>query len=590
MNNMSGPLASLKSTAYIPPMYRVLARKYRPQTFDDLIGQEVLVRTLTNAFASGRIAHAWVLTGIRGIGKTTTARIIARGLNCIGPDGNGEPTTQPCGVCPNCVMIAEDRHVDVIEMDAASNTGVDNMRDLIDSVQYAPTNARYKVYIIDEVHMLSKSAFNAILKTLEEPPPHVKFIFATTELRKIPVTIISRCQKFDLKRIEMDELAQHLMNVAGKETIDLPRDCADLIATAAEGSVRDALSLLDQAIAMGTDAQGAVTLTAPLVRDMLGLADKTQSFALLKSIYSGQMEQALDQAKTLHSQGADPAMLLGDLLDITHYLTRIRVAPALVENLHYSPAEQALAKTMAANLSVPALTRAWQILTKGIDEMRHCINALATLEMVLVRLGYAAQLPTPAEIIRGGQLSAPSASVAEMAPSPRGGNGGGAVHAMTQAVSDHAAPRATSPAPSTVMQSAQATAVAPKLETAPAVELASFVDLVELFEIRREPMLAKYLIDDMRLVSFAPGRVEVKPVGHIPADIPARIQRRLNEWTAERWSFLYNEQASGSTTLREQRQVQLEQQKQYALAHPKVQAALAMFPDAEVDFTPNRNV
>jgi DNA polymerase-3 subunit gamma/tau len=309
-------------------MYRVLARKYRPQTFDDLIGQEVLVRTLTNAFASGRIAHAFVLTGIRGIGKTTTARIIARGLNCIGPDGNGEPTTQPCGVCPNCVMIAEDRHVDVIEMDAASNTGVDNMRDLIDSVQYAPTNARYKVYIIDEVHMLSKSAFNAILKTLEEPPPHVKFIFATTEIRKIPVTIISRCQKFDLKRVELDELTQHLVNVATKENIALPTDCATLIAAAAEGSVRDSLSMLDQAIAMGTDASGNVTLTADAIRDMLGLADKTQLFTLLKLIFNGEMEAALAQAKTLHAQGADPAMLLADLLDITHYLTRITVAPS----------------------------------------------------------------------------------------------------------------------------------------------------------------------------------------------------------------------------------------------------------------------
>jgi DNA polymerase-3 subunit gamma/tau len=582
-------------------MYRVLARKYRPQTFDDLIGQEVLVRTLTNAFASGRIAHAWVLTGIRGIGKTTTARIIARGLNCIGPDGNGEPTTQPCGVCPNCVMIAEDRHVDVIEMDAASNTGVDNMRDLIDSVQYAPTNARYKVYIIDEVHMLSKSAFNAILKTLEEPPPHVKFIFATTELRKIPITIISRCQKFDLKRIEIAELAKHLIRVSSKESIQLAEDCATLIAAAAEGSVRDALSLLDQAIAMGTDASGNVAISAELIRDMLGLADKTQLFTLLKLIFSGNMEGALAQAKTLHAQGADPAMLLTDLLDIIHYLTRITVASPLAENLHYSPAEQAMARAMVGELSIPMLTRAWQITTKGIDEMRHTVNALATLEMILVRLGYASQLPTPAEIIRGGAVSesslrprvepeggtrpssaASSATALPHLASPASGGGVGSVHPM----------------PSTTMQRAdhriigssdhRITATAAKIEPKPVVELHSFLEVVELFEARREAMLAKFLINDMRLVAFERGRIEIKPAGYIPSDVPARLGRLLSEWTGARWSVVYNEQAAGEPTLREQRASALAQQKQYAIAHPKVQAALALFPDAEIEFIPNK--
>lgn len=565
-------------------MYRVLARKYRPQTFDDLIGQEVLVRTLTNAFASGRIAHAWVLTGIRGIGKTTTARIIARGLNCIGPDGNGEPTTQPCGVCPNCIAIAEDRHVDVIEMDAASNTGVDNMRDLIDSVQYAPVSARYKVYIIDEVHMLSKSAFNAILKTLEEPPPHVKFIFATTEIRKIPVTIISRCQKFDLKRIEMDELAQHLVNVATKEAITLPADCASLIAAAAEGSVRDALSLLDQAIAMGTDITGVVTLTPDAVRDMLGLADKTQVFTLLKEIFSGNMEGALAQAKTLHHQGADSAMLLSDLLDITHYLTRITVAPVLVENLHYSPAEQAMAKAMVAELSVPALTRAWQILVKGVDEMRHAANALATLEMVIVRLGYASQLPSPAEIIRGG-VSAP-ASAAPAPAAPRASAPAAAVHSMTSAVSTTSAPVSSGPA--TVMSSGN-TALAAKIEPLPMVEVHSYLDVVQLMETRREPMLAKFLADDMRPVSFAQGKIEVKPVGHIPADIPARVCRRLNEWVGGRWNLVYNEQAAGEPTLRELRQIELSQKRDYAFAHPKVTAALEIFPGAELEFIPQKS-
>jgi DNA polymerase-3 subunit gamma/tau len=565
-------------------MYRVLARKYRPQTFADLIGQEVLVRTLTNAFASGRIAHAFILTGIRGIGKTTTARIIARGLNCIGPDGNGEPTTTPCGVCPNCIAIAEDRHVDVIEMDAASNTGVDNMRDLIDSVQYAPVSARYKVYIIDEVHMLSKSAFNAILKTLEEPPPHVKFIFATTEIRKIPVTIISRCQRFDLKRVEMDELSQHLVNVATKETIALPADCATLIAAAAEGSVRDSLSLLDRAIAMHTDSAGNITIAAESVRDMLGLADKTQSFALLKSLFDGRTDEALAAAQKLHSQGADPAALLSDLLDITHYLTRIVVAPQLLANLNYSPAEQALAKDMAATLNVPALTRAWQILTKGAEEMRHAAFAPATLEMILVRLGYASTLPTPAELVRSIQ-SAP----AGVAPAPRASSAASAPSSVsTVSARAEFASMPSAPTSTTVMSAGNA-ALATKIEPVALAEVHSFAEVIQLFEERREPILATHMVGDMRLVSFERGRIEVKPVGHMNADVPARINRRLSEWTGEKWNLIFNTNAEGEPTMREQRAAALKQQRDYAIAHPRVQAVLAVFPDAKVvDFIPTK--
>ena len=572
-------------------MYRVLARKYRPQTFTDLIGQEVLVRTLTNAFASGRIAHAFLLTGIRGIGKTTTARIIARGLNCIGPDGNGEPTTTPCGVCANCIAIAEDRHVDVIEMDAASNTGVDNMRDLIESVRYAPTNARYKVYIIDEVHMLSKSAFNAILKTLEEPPPHVKFIFATTEIRKIPVTIISRCQRFDLKRVEMDELAQHLVNVSNKESIALPMECATLIAAAAEGSVRDSLSLLDQAIAMHTDAAGAVDIKSDSVRDMLGLADKTQSFTLLKHLFSGKTDEALTQAQILHHQGADAGMLLSDLLDITHYLTRIAVAPALAVNLNYSPAEQSLAKEMAAELSVPALTRAWAILTKGAEELRHSDHAPATLEMILVRLGYASALPTPAEIVRAvqdGSVQA-SASRAPQPPATRSSapTGGATTHAISTATTTSAAP-ATAPA----MRAANtAIAVAPKIEPQPLVEVHSYLDVVRLFEEKREPILLSHLVNDMRFVNFDQGRLEVKPISHIGPDVPARIARHLREWTGTSWNFILSPHAETTVpTIREERNAAAKQARDYAVSHPRVQAVLEAFPDAKViDFIPNKS-
>jgi DNA polymerase III subunit gamma/tau len=569
----------------IQPTYRVLARKYRPQTFADLIGQEVLVRTLTNAFASGRIAHAFILTGIRGIGKTTTARIIARGLNCIGADGMGEPTTTPCGVCPNCVAIAEDRHVDVIEMDAASTGSVDNMRDLIDSVQYAPVSARYKVYILDEVHMLSKAAFNALLKTLEEPPPHVKFIFATTELRKIPVTIISRCQKFDLKRVEMDELSQHLINVSNKESIVLPEECASLIAAAAEGSVRDSLSLLDQAIAMHTDAAGAVSIHAASVRDMLGLADKSQSFTLLKLLFDGKTDEALAAAQRLHAQGADAVMLLSDLLDIVHYLTRIVVAPVLVNNLHYSPAEQAIAKEMAASLNVPALTRAWQILTKGSDEMRHADHTDAILEMILVRLGYASALPTPAELVRSIQSTPPAPS------GPRGGASASMQSSVvTSAEGRFSAP--TAPASSTVMStSGQATALAlaPSIAPAPLAEVHSYAEVVELFEARREAILASHLINDMRLVSFTLGRIEVKPITHLNADVAARINRRLGEWTGRSWNLTFTNDAEGEPTIREQRARAAAQQRDYAVAHPKVQAVLSAFPDATViDFVPNK--
>ena len=551
-------------------MYRVLARKYRPQTFDDLIGQDVLVRTLTNAFASGRIAHAFVLTGIRGIGKTTTARIIARGLNCIGADGAGEPTTTPCGTCANCIAITEDRHVDVIEMDAASRTGVDDVREIIDSVHYAPTSARYKVYIIDEVHMLSKNAFNALLKTLEEPPPHVKFIFATTEIRKIPVTIISRCQRFDLKRVELDQLTQHLINISTKEQVALGDDCATLIATAAEGSVRDALSLLDQAIAMHTDETGAVTITAASVRDMLGLADKTQTFTLLQHIFAGEMEKALEHARHLHTQGADSAMLLADMLDIVHYLTRICVAPSLAANVHFAPAEQTIAAAMAKKLSVPALTRAWQILTKGHEEMRHAAQALATLEMILVRLGYASQLPTPAEISRTLKSSAPQATASART------SAAASIHSMPSAVS----PSTTLPlsaTPSTVMSAA-----APKLEPQPVIELHSYAEVVQLFEQRREAVLAKHLADDMRLVDFTRARIAVRPVTHLAADVAARIQRHLTEWTNQRWSFTFTTEADGEPTLREQRQAAAAKARDYAMAHPNVQAVLKTFPGATV--------
>jgi DNA polymerase-3 subunit gamma/tau len=558
-------------------MYRVLARKYRPQTFADLIGQEVLVRTLTNAFASGRIAHAFLLTGIRGIGKTTTARIIARGLNCVGADGKGEATTDPCGVCSNCIAIRDDRHVDVIEMDAASRTGVDDIRDIIDSVQYAPTSARYKVYIIDEVHMLSKNAFNALLKTLEEPPPYVKFIFATTEIRKIPVTIISRCQRFDLRRVDGDTLTAHLTSVAERENVALDTLSAELIAVAAEGSVRDALSILDQAMALETDANGTTHINPESLREMLGIADKSRSFLLLEQVMTGKVEEALTLVGTLYQQGIDPSLLLNDMMEITHYLTRILAAPSLAGDVHYSPKEQETAKRLAGELSVPSLTRAWQILLKGAEEMRETSQPLAGLEMILVRLGYASELPPPATLIRQLQEGSGQGSVV-----------GSQKNVVPSAASPLPPRREEIHAPRTTHHVSPVSASALALQPEILPTLATFEDVVALFESRREAMLTHHLTHDLRLVRFTTGRIEMHPVTHLAPDIPARINRHLSDWTGTRWNLVFSDE-EGAPTLAEQKKQALEKARAYAASHPKVQAVLDAFPGAKIiDFVPNQ--
>jgi DNA polymerase-3 subunit gamma/tau len=368
--------------------YRVLARKYRPGDFAGLIGQEALVRTLTNAMASGRVAHAFMLTGVRGIGKTTTARIIAKALNCIGPDGKGGPTIEPCGECDHCRSIAEDRHVDVIEVDAASHTGVDNIRELTDGARYLPVSARYKIYIIDEIHMLSKGAFNALLKTLEEPPEHVKFIFATTEIRKVPVTVLSRCQRFDLRRVDAEVLEAHLGAIADKEGAKVAPGALTVLARAADGSVRDGLSLLDQAI-----GQAADEVTADQIRDMLGLADRTLVFDLFDHVMKGEIATALDLFDAMYKSGADPVAVVQDLLDHTHWITRMKVAPDAARVSAVSDTERTRGGDMAEALAMPVLTRAWQMLLKGLGEVQGAANPLPAAEMVLIRLAYAADLP-----------------------------------------------------------------------------------------------------------------------------------------------------------------------------------------------------
>ena len=377
--------------------YRVLARKYRPTTFADLIGQETMVRTLRNAFSLGRVAHAFMLTGVRGVGKTTTARIIARALNCTGPDGNGGPTVEPCGVCSNCTAILADRHPDVTEMDAASNTGIDSVREIIEAVRFRPMQARTRIFILDEVHMLSKPAFNALLKTLEEPPPHVKFIFATTEIRKVPITVLSRCQRFDLRRISIAELSAHYGRIAEKEGKQIDREALALIARAADGSARDGLSILDQAIAQTPDGE---SITEAAVIEMLGLADRGAVFDLFEAVMAGKTEAALTITDNAHARGADLGEMLADLLELVHTVSRLKSIPALRTGSDLPEFERVRGSAMAEKLSMPNLGRAWQMLLKGISEVEQAPDRRAAAEMVLIRLCHVAELPPPGDLVR----------------------------------------------------------------------------------------------------------------------------------------------------------------------------------------------
>ena len=556
--------------------YRVLARKYRPADFSSLIGQEGMVRTLTNAIQAGRLAHAFMLTGVRGVGKTTTARIIARVLNCIGPDGNGGPTITPCGVCENCRAIAEDRHVDVIEMDAASHNGVEGIRDLTDGVRYLPTSARFKVYIIDEVHMLTTPAFNALLKTLEEPPEHVKFIFATTEIRKIPVTVLSRCQRFDLRRVPVDMLERHFALVAEKEQVTVAPDALALIARAADGSVRDGLSLLDQAIAHGGGA-----VATEQVRDMLGLADRIQVFDLFETVMKGDISAALDRMAAQYALGVDPGVLVADLLDVTHWLTRVKLAPQGAAEPGVPEAERVKGKQLATMLSMAALTRAWQMLLKGLGEVRSAPSPLQAAEMVLVRLAYAAELPTPADTIEGlrGKLAAP-AHAAQSVPPAGGGGSGSAMRAVSEGSAAIAHPM---PAPALRPHSPEPVALArPQAEGSQAAIPTSFPALVDLLSSRREAVLAAHLKADVYLVHYEPGRLEFRAEAAAPANLATRLSRLLQDWTGRQWMVSLSHEM-GEPTLREQALEKEIGRRQDAAALPLVQAILAAFPGATIE-------
>ena len=537
--------------------YRVLARKYRPSTFAEMIGQEALVRTLSNAFASGRIAHAFMLTGVRGVGKTTTARIIARALNCIGPDGTGGPTISPCGVCGPCVDIAEDRHVDVLEIDAASRAGIGEIRELVDGIRYRPVSARYKVYILDEVHMLSTPAFNALLKTLEEPPPDVKFIFATTEIRKVPVTVLSRCQRFDLKRIDLTDLAAYLATIAGKEGVEADPGALRLIARAAEGSARDALSLLDRSIALG----GSTKVAEAEVAEMLGLADRGQLLDLFQAAMEGRIGDALDIVGKMYRAGADPSQLVQDLLELAHLVTRLKLAPEAEADLGLAEIEATRGRELAAKLPVPSLTRAWQMLLKGLAEVQQAESSLPALEMVLIRLAHVADQPTPGELVRRLQ-AAPAQAAAPAAPPSRPGGGGG-----TRAVGGGAP--------------AVAVAAAAPAVSSPAPMPASFEAVVALFAERREALIQAQLETYAHVVRLEPGRLELRLDPGASADLANRVGQLLSEWTGRRWIVSLST-AAGERTLTEKREAAELDRFERARSVPLVQAVLSAFPGAEI--------
>ena len=532
--------------------YQVLARKYRPQTFADLIGQDAMVRTLRNAFAADRIAQAFILTGIRGTGKTTTARIIAKGLNCVGPDGQGGPTTDPCGRCEPCRAIAEGRHVDVHEMDAASNTGVDDVREIIDSVRYRAASARYKIYIVDEVHMLSTNAFNALLKTLEEPPAHVKFIFATTEIRKVPVTVLSRCQRFDLRRIEPEVMIDHLRGVAGREGAEVASDALALIARAAEGSVRDAMSLLDQAISHG----GTGETTAEAVRDMLGLADRGRVMDLFDLIMKGEAAAALTELGAQYSDGADPMAILRELAELTHWVSVVQITPDAAEDPTVSPDERARGQAFAQGLPMRSLTRMWQMLLKALDEVGRAPNAMMAAEMAVIRLTHVADLPSPDELVaKLRDAPAPTGGPAPR-PAPSGGDGGAPVARVANG--------------GTVGGAEAALARFPTFDT-----------VVELIRANRDVKLLIEVEGGIRLARYSPGRIEFEPAPRAAPDLAQRLGGRLQGWTGARWAVTLVP-AGGAPTIAEARDARTAAARTEAMAHPLTLAVLDAFPGAEL--------
>ena len=555
--------------------YRVLARKYRPSSFDDLIGQDAVVRTVSNAFETGRIPQAWILTGVRGVGKTTTARILARALNYELPDGSVKgPTIHMPVPGVHCQAIMESRHMDVLEMDAASHTGVDDVRQINDSVRYAPASARYKVYIIDEVHMLSTAAFNAFLKTLEEPPEHAKFVFATTEIRKVPVTVLSRCQRFDLRRVDADVLMGHLANIAGRENVEVEPEALGIIARAAEGSVRDSLSLFDQAI-----AHAAGPVRADAVRQMLGLADRTRVIDLFDSLVRGDIASAFREFREQYDTGADPIVVLSDLAEFVNFVTRVKIVPATADNVAFGETERVRARDFASKLSMRILSRMWQMLLKGITEVQAATRPAAAAEMVLVRIAYVADMPTPDEAIRMlDQNGGASPVVASSSASARATSASTVSSMSSSAARASSAPRASAEAsvrPQTMAPMAEAQA-APS-----ALRIASFPELVALAGEKRDLMIKGALEAHVRLVRIEDGRLELALEPTAPRTLVNDLSRKLEQWTGRRWTVMAANEP-GQATLRSQNEVQKNQRERAAEADPRVQEVLARFPGTKV--------
>jgi DNA polymerase-3 subunit gamma/tau len=555
------------------PGYRVLARKYRPASFDDLIGQDAMVRTISNAFESGRIPQAWILTGVRGVGKTTTARILARALNYELPDGSiTQPTIAMPAMGVHCQAIIESRHIDVLEMDAASHNSVEDVRQINDAIRYAPVSARYKVYILDEVHMLSGAAFNALLKTLEEPPPHAKFIFATTEIRKVPVTVLSRCQRFDLRRVDAALLVKHLEGIAAKEKIEVEPAALALIARAAEGSVRDSISLFDQAI-----AHAAGPVRAEDVRQMLGLADRVRIVDLFEALMKGDVAAALGELRAQYDIGADPGVVLGDLAEFSHFVTRVKVVPTVADDVSLSEAERVRGRAFAAQLSMRVLSRTWQMLLKGVGEVQASGRPVAAAEMVLVRIAYAADLPTPDEVVR---------SLGEEGAARPQGNGGAAA---APAPAQNFSPRYDAPRGSTRSSAAVSTRPAenpaPELHepvaAAPTLTIGSFEALIALAAEKRDITVKMALERDVRLVRCEDGQLEIALEASAPKTLVHDLQRKLTAWTGKRWMVVVS-QEQGSATLRSQAEARQAELERGVQSDPLVQAVLNRFPGAKV--------
>lgn len=527
--------------------YVALARKYRPQTFEDLLGQDALVQTLTNAIQSNRLHHAYILTGIRGVGKTTTARLIARAINCIGPNGQSGPTIHPCGECENCRAIAEDRHIDVIELDAASKTGVDDMREILDGVRYKPVSARYKVYIIDEVHMLSKSAFNALLKTLEEPPAHVKFIFATTEIRKVPVTILSRCQRFDLERLSIETLMTLFKKVLTAEKVNFDEEAIRLVARAADGSARDGLSMLDQAIVLGNGA-----IMPDSVKNMLGLADRQQTFALYEKLLEGDIAATLQLLQQQYIAGATPMVILQDMIDITHLLAKVIILPDFINDASVSENDRAMCQKLSS-VPIGILSKIWQMLIKGLSELQYASVQIDALEMILMRIAYSASLPTPADLLKDLKKKSLTGEAKQV-------------------------PQVTLPS----VDTGGVTAVVNMAEDTAHVVVDSTDDMIKLMTAKKQPLLLFDVMHKLTFKQFAHGRMHIAVDVATDKDLVARLRRFLEEETGQRWAIDIDYEPLGET-LADLERDRINGDKKNISEYPLVRAILSEFNGAKIE-------